>query len=141
MKSIVELREELQKKSTLDNIIEAVIFKANQTLQETDYKIIPKHGAFLQKVFFNLKKESPELFSDFIFDESGIIPYSDELDSILYRLEASTLLPTLNPTFKNYSIINSHDFLEISYKKLESKKKDIDKCAEYFSEMVKKQAM
>jgi len=138
MRNIADLKKELQEKITPDNIVEAIIFKANETLKETKYNTIPKHGAFLQTVFHNMKNEVPDLFSDFIFDESGINPFSNELDSILFRLEASTILPTLNPSYKNYSIINSK-ILEASYKKLEEKKEKIDKCAEILSEMVKKQ--
>jgi len=140
MKSIAELKKELQEKITPDNIVEAIIYKANETLKKTEYNTMPKHGAFLQTVFYNMKKEMPDLFSGFIFDESGINPFSDELDSILFCLETSTILPTLNPSYKNYSIINSHEeILEASYKKLEERKEEIDKCAEILSEMVKKQ--
>ena len=132
MQSIDELRKKIMEKVTLDNIVEAVIYKAQK-------EKIPKAEAFLQKVFFRLKTVSPGLFSNFIFDESGITPFSSELDSVLFRLETSTILSTLNPTYKNYIIINNPELLEASYKKLASQKAEVDKCAEVFSNMIKQQ--
>lgn len=132
MKNIAELRMEVQNSVTSDNVVEAIIYKSNQNM-------IPKSQAFLQQAFCFLKKASPELFSSFIFDESGITPFSDELDSVLFRLEASAILSTLNPTYKNYTITNYPELLQLSYEKLKPLKADIDKCASLFSDLIHEQ--
>ena len=136
MKTIAELREEVQNRRTMDNTVEAIIYKVCNTID----KIIPKSQAFLQKTFFRLKKESPKLFSGFIFDESGITPFSDELDSVLFRLEASTVFATLNPTYRNYNITeDAIDLLKVSYEKLKTERKEIDRCAEIFCKLIEQQ--
>ena len=131
MKSIDELCTEIQEENTMDDIVKAIIYKSEQ-------KMIPKSQAFLQQAFYDLKNEASEMFSDFIFDESGVTPFSDELDSVVFRLEASSVLSTLNPTYKNYEIKNSPELLKKSYDKLQSQSDVIDKCALSFSEMVKR---
>lgn len=129
MKSIEELKNEVRNVETMDDIIEAIIYKSGKVE-------IPKSQAFLQQAFHDLKENSPDLFVDFIFDESGITPFSDELDSVLFRLEASAILSTLNPTYKNYAIMNSPEVLRASYEKLEHRRSEIDKCGELFAELV-----
>lgn len=133
MMSIEELKEQIKKQPTCDDLVSAVIFKAKEDR-------IPKSQAFLQQAFYHIKNEFPDDFSDFIFDESGLTPFSDKLDSILFRLEASAILSTLNPTYENYTITNSPDQLELSYKKFKSPfTEKIDQMAIFFSKMVKEQ--
>ena len=132
MRSLDDLCMEVQNETTMDDIVEAIIYKSKQTR-------IPKSHAFLQRAFYRLKKETPELLSDFIFDESGVTPFSDELDSVLFRLEASTVLSTLNPSYKNYTITNYPELLEESYNKLHSQALEIDRCALLFSKLVERQ--
>ena len=134
MKSIKELSMEVQNEITMDDVVEAIIYKSKQ-------KKIPKSQAFLQQAFYRLQKVEPELFSDFIFDESGINPFSDELDSILFRLEASTILSTLNPSYRNYTIANFPELLRESYNKFKRDRQtaQIDRCASIFSDLVQSQ--
>ena len=133
MKSIAELRSEIQSDITKDDLVEAIIFKSGQTR-------LPKSQAFLQLIFHQLQKDDPVLFSDFIFDESGITPFSDELDSVLFRLEASNVLHTLNPGYKSYIIEDSICHLEESYNKFLSNTASIDRSAFLFSEMIRQEA-
>jgi hypothetical protein len=135
VRSIAELRDEIRKNVTTDNIVEAIIYKVYEPLEG----MILKSQASLQRVFFQIKKSRPRLFHNFIFDESGITPFSDELDSVFFRLEASAILSVLNPTYKKYSLKDSLGLLEASYKKLESQKEEIDKCAEIFCDLIKKE--
>ena len=136
MSSIEQLREEIRNTKTIDDIIEAIFYKVRVTIND----FIPKSQVFLQRTFFQLKKESPQLFKGFIFDESGVTPFSDELDSVLFRLEASTIFATLNPTYKNYNITDDAlELLKTSYEKLESERVEIDKCATIFCKLVEDQ--
>ena len=131
--SIEQLREEIRNAKTTDDIIEAIFYKVRVTIND----FIPKSQIFLQRTFFRLKKESPQLFNDFIFDESGVTPFSDELDSVLFRLEASTIFATLNPSYKKYNITDDAlAVLKISYEKLASERIEIDKCATIFCKLV-----
>lgn len=134
MMSIKDLQDKIKKQTTSDDLISAVIFRANKVR-------IPKSQAFLQQAFLTIKNKFPKHFSDFIFDESGLTPFSDKLDSILFRLEASAILSTLNPTYENYTITNSPDQLELSYKKFNgSMVEKIDQMAEVFSQLVNNQS-
>lgn len=133
MRSIEELKKQIVQNATLDNLVEAIIYKSKQ-------KKIPKSQAFIQLAFYNLKKRFPELFDDLIFDESGITPFSSELDSVLFRMEASAILSTLNPTYENYTITNTPEQLEKSYEKFcDEVLVDIDRSAVLFSDMVNMQ--
>ena len=131
MKSLSALRTEVQSNSTLGDIVEAIIYKSEQ-------RIIPKSQAFLQQAFFRLQQEQPELLGDFVFDESGLTPFSDELDSVLFRLEASNVLHTLNPAYKNYQIDNSLE-LSNSCAKVQDQADAINACARLFSDLIKEQ--
>ena len=143
MRNLAELREVVKNIVTKENIVEAIIYRLYEMTKENKQNIlletIPKSQTILQTVFFNLKKKVPSLFTDFIFDESGVTPFSDDLDTVLFRLEASTILPALNPSYKNYDIAESIDILQASYEKLKSDKEKIDKCAEYFRDFLVKQ--
>jgi len=132
MKSLSELCLEVQSSITIDDVVEAIIYKSAQLK-------IPKSQAFFQRAFYQLQQEAPDLFDDFIFDESGSTPFSNELDSVLFRLETSNVLHTLNPAYRNYHIEDSIDLLEKSYKKLQKKITEIDKCASIFSGLIKQQ--
>ena len=132
MKSLIDLCLEIEPESTIDDLVEAIIFKSGQ-------RKLPKSQAFLQQVFYSLQKDNPTLFADFIFDESGITPFSDELDSVLFRLEASNVLHTLNPGYRSYIIEDSLKQLHESYNKFHSNTSEIDKCALLFSDLIKQQ--
>lgn len=41
---------------------------------------------------------------EFEFDLSGLSPFSDLLDRVLFRLETSAVLGTLNPAYSRYEI-------------------------------------
>jgi len=132
MRSLTDLAKEVRETPTTDDIVKAIIYKA-------DEKTIPKSHAFLQQTFYQLKRLEPDLLSEFIFDESGVTPFSDELDSILFRLEASTILSTPNPTFRKYTTGNGTDRLEAAYRKFATMNEEIDHCASVFSEIIKDQ--
>ncbi len=131
MRSIQELRLEIKNMITLNDKVEAVIYKSGKT-------DIPKVQSFLQQAFFTLKASAPGLFSELIFDESGVTPFSDELDAALFWLEASAILPTPNPTYTNYSITKS-EHLKNAYDKFSEDSTLIDSCALLFSQLVEQQ--
>jgi len=128
MRSLSDLRAEVQLNTTPGDIVEAIIYKSDQ-------KMIPKSQAFLQQVFFNLQQEEPELLCDFIFDESGLTPFSDELDSVLFRLESSNVLHTLNPAYESYQLDDPSE-LSKSYAKLQGRAAAINNCALLFSNLI-----
>lgn len=49
-----------------------------------------------------MKESYPDFFSDFVFSRGDIYPYSKELERILFRLQQSNILGTINPSFENY---------------------------------------
>lgn len=132
MKNIADLKRDVREKHTMDSIIKAVIFKAQQ-------RTFPKNQAFLQNTFFQLKEKVPGLLNDFVFDESGVTPFSDELDSVIFRLETSSILSTSNPTYNRYTITVETSLLEDAYNRLHERREEVDKCASLFSEIVMSQ--
>ena len=134
VKSLADLKLEIENSKSIDDLVMAIFFKSSQ-------EKIPKSHAFLQRAFFSLKQEFPGLFTEFIFDESGVTPFSEELDSVLFRLEASAILSTLNPTFKNYIMTNFPEQFEKSYQKISSDFSEIDQCALLFSSLVLKEVV
>lgn len=80
----------------------------SDSLEQEDKNKISKKGASIQEVFFEIQKQCPALFPDLIFDESGITPYSEELEQILYQLEIGEILSTGNPDFKEYQVKNQN---------------------------------
>jgi len=128
VETIEELKAYVNRSDRLDDIISAIIYKSGNT------KIIPKAHSFIQQAFYSLKQEKPELFRSLIFDVSGISPFSDELDEMLFRLEASTIFSTLNPSYKNYTIA-SDEPLKLAYEKI-TDKESINSLAKSFSRLV-----
>ena len=126
-------KEKIKSRETLNNVIEAIIHKSGLSK-------IPKSGAFFQRAFYELSQKEPELFKGFIFDTSGITPFSDELDTILFRLEMSTLLSANNPSCLEY-IVNPNEYMFIeSYKKLSGNKVNkINNIAQQFTKLVKRE--
>jgi len=126
IKNLLDLSAEVRENKTSDDVVEAIFYKQG--------RLIPKSHAFLQTAFYRLKQDFPNIFEAFIFDESGPIPFSDELDSVLFRLEASSVLHALNPSHKNYFMDDSVEVLKNSYDKFNSP--EIDACATEFSFLV-----
>ena len=124
MTGLSAVRTRISAKVTLDDIVEAIIFKAN-------LPVFPKSCAFFQQAFFRIQQAQPRLLDDFVFDESGLTPYSDELDAILFRLEASEVLHTLNPSYEDYHV-HDLDALACAYDRLAEERAAIDAGAELF---------
>jgi hypothetical protein len=131
VEKITDLKQKIQSAPTGDDLVQVVLFRSNQ-------RKIPKSQTFMHITFYQLKKMQPELFSDFIFNESGITPFSEELDSILFRLEASMTLPIAHPGYQSYNLEPSAETDRI-YGKFAGQKEKIDACAEFFAECVKRE--
>lgn len=134
MQTLEELKMRINSTPSLDDLIAAILHKSEQSH-------IPKAEAFFQQSFYQLKSEFPNLFDDFVFDESGIIPFSDTLDSVLFRLEASSMLSTMNPSYSSYDISSAAKDLEIACAKFSNERQiEINKCAKMFSQLVVSQS-
>lgn len=101
----------LSAKITPDDILGAVIYASG--LGE-----LTKKDSFMHKTVYRMKEEYPSVFGDFLFDESGISPFSEELDGVLFRLETSGILSSMNPSHSTYIVNTACGELESSYDKL-----------------------
>lgn len=100
---------------------------------KSDYgSVIPKSNAFMHNAIFNIQSECPDLFEDIIFDESGITPYSDELESILISLESGEVLSTPNPEYRKYEIKDENYLKKNSL----SCKVDFSKAIDIFKRLI-----
>ena len=131
MTTIETLKLKLLNTITLDDIIGAILYKSKEAAK-------PKSGALFQRTFFTLKADNrfSSLLKEFVFDNSGVVPFSDELDSTLFRLEAAEILSTSNPSYDTYFKIVKEP-LESSYNKFEDKK-IIEECASEFDQLLAK---
>ncbi|HHY59387.1 MAG TPA: hypothetical protein GX504_02110 [Clostridia bacterium] len=68
--------------------------------------LIPKDPAVFHRTIYELRKkeEFREMLEEFYFDTSGITPFSELLDSVLFRLETAGTLATYNPRYEKYQV-------------------------------------
>lgn len=120
MNSIQELKERYLSYISSDTVIAAILFKLNNTK-------LPKDPGVIHEVIYKLKmnKKYKDLLEDFYFDDSGLTPFSKELDEILFRMELSGILKTLNPHYECYNISGNKDLLESHFKKFGQREQDI----------------
>lgn len=117
-----ELKERIQKKKSIDDIILAIIYKANPNGEKQK-----KSNAFFQKSFFQLKKKTDgqQLLDSFIFDNSTSPPYCEKLEEALFKLEASRKLSTLNPSYHYYAFDSGKTkLLQDSYAKFDKDERE-----------------
>jgi hypothetical protein len=101
---------ERSKAISYDDIIKAIL--ANVSVPS-----IPKDPAAFHKTIYKLKQCASfgPLLKEFSFYESGLVPYSDLLERVLFRLETAELLSTPNPGYDRYDLKKSQ--LALSYEK------------------------
>ncbi len=91
----------------------------NAILSRIKSSDIPKDPGKIHKAVFTIKQR--DKFSNFLekfdFDNSGITPFSELLDQILFRLESSGILKTLNPAYERYNITHEAKILNESFNK------------------------
>ncbi|MBC7076645.1 MAG: hypothetical protein H5T98_11410 [Syntrophomonadaceae bacterium] len=75
-------------------------------LSGLDEDTISKDPGIFHQAIYELKKKDAynELLQEFEFDISGLAPFSDLLDRVLFRLETSNILGTLNPRYAMYEL-------------------------------------
>lgn len=101
-------------------------------IQKEFSSVISKNDAKVHEAIFNIQKECPDMFTDLIFDESGITPFSDELERILFGLESGEVLSTPNSEYRKYEI-KDVAFLE---NKAKDCKKDMTKALNIFKSVM-----
>ncbi|MEW6276296.1 MAG: hypothetical protein AB1556_14455 [Bacillota bacterium] len=100
MSKLADLIREIEQTVTPDDVIK-VLFSSVKSGR------ITKDPEKIHKAIYVLKQRYPRLFEQFDFDESGLTPFSDLLDRVLFRMETSTLLGTINPKFSHYELSDS----------------------------------
>jgi hypothetical protein len=61
---------------------------------------IPLDSQKIHSTFYSLKKQFPDLLNEFSFSENDVYPYSKLLERVLFRLQNSDLISTINPEFR-----------------------------------------
>ena len=102
-------------------------------------KTIPADKNFLYGKFFELSKEFPNLFEDFIFDESKVYPLCEAVDDAIdriigYRMAEWKLLEC-NYTLLPYLAEKGKELMELFSV---AGKDQLSKVAQKFSEMISK---
>jgi hypothetical protein len=85
---------------------------------------IPKDPAIIHKGFYHLKlnENYKELTKDFFFNMSGLTPFSELLDEILFKLETASVLSTTNPSYEKYEL--NKLYLDDAFNRFDSKKQE-----------------
>lgn len=99
MSKTAEIIERYKGTKTALDILKAI-------LKFLDVPTMQKNPVDFHKTVRILRQDSRfrGLLAEFDFDESGINPYSELLDSLMYRLEISGVLGTINPRNTKYAI-------------------------------------
>lgn len=88
-----ELIKQLKNVVTPDDIVASIF--SFLTVDQIPLDVKKIHSAFYQ-----LKQEWPKMFNQFVFSRKGYYPYSNLLETVLFRLQNSDLINTINPDFK-----------------------------------------
>jgi hypothetical protein len=134
---VAQLKMQLRSKITIDDLLLAILHEAIPH-ESGSTAVVPKSNAYLQKAFFAMREQHHGLLDRILFDRSSFMPYSEDLDEALFRLEASMLLSTLNPSYQFYSISpKAQELLSKSYRKFsESDQEEIKRLGSTLKAMI-----
>ena len=93
---VEKIKKSLRTGAFLDDFIAKIL------LSMTIDRITTKPSK-LHQAIYRIKDKYPEL-KDITFDESGVIPFSDELDSVFFRLGLTGLISCQNTSFDYFRI-------------------------------------
>lgn len=98
MATVADLKRKFAETITDDDTLMAI-------LRTLDMDELPKDPSFIHKAMYEVKlRNSDDLFKNFRFDTSGITPFSDRLDQVIFRLETTHILSTMNPSYELYKV-------------------------------------
>lgn len=117
MSKLEELKNLVQTTVTPDDVVKAI-------LSQVKIERITKDPERIHGAIYALKQKYNEVFKDFDFDKSGLSPFSDLLDRILFRLETTRVLGTLNPAYLQYELPEERSFLKSSLNKFPQPEKE-----------------
>lgn len=117
MSRFEQLKKLCQNTITPDHVVMAVLSKLKTSS-------IPKDPAIIHKGFYHLKlnENYKELTKDFFFNMSGLTPFSELLDEILFKLETASVLSTTNPSYEKYEL--NKLYLDDAFNRFDSKKQE-----------------
>jgi hypothetical protein len=85
--------KKIQHRITPDDVIAALF-------SFIDRKEIPLDVQKIHVALYKIKKQHPEMLEQFSFSEKDVYPFSRLLERVLFRLQNSNLISTVNPDFK-----------------------------------------
>lgn len=129
---VEEKRRALTSGAYLDDYIAEILLRM-------DLDRITTHPISLHSAFYSLKDKYDEL-NEITFDESGVTPISDELDSVFFRLGLTGLVSCQNMHFDHYVIRKeSRDVFEkmVTPVLTEKQRTNLKKCAKELSNILR----
>lgn len=87
------IRQEIREYRTADDVI-AGMFSFLRTER------IPLDVKRIHSAMYRISKEFPGMLEEFIFSRNDVYPFSRLLETVLFRLQNSSLISTINPDFK-----------------------------------------
>lgn len=106
MTNLDELKREVIDSVTISDLLLASLYGVLKNVQGTCQLV--KSNCLIHEIFYALK-DNPEFRDDSLlqkltFDESLSTPYSEEIDTALFRIETAHILETNNPSYQGYSV-------------------------------------
>lgn len=130
MSKLAEFKEMFQSAMTPDEIIMAIFSKLES-------RIIPKDPKIIHTAIYELKKDPNygDLLEQFKFDCSGLYPFSDLLDRVIFRIESTCIISTHNPKYEKYELPKD-TLLKVFNSFSKAKQEKILSMAEKFEKML-----
>jgi len=127
-----EFKIAVRRTITSDDVIKAMLSQVN-----TNH--IAKDPERIHSAIYTLKNKHKRLLAKFEFDSSGLTPFSDSLDRVLFRLETATILGSLNPSYLQYELSDdTKQMLKDSLNKFPEKdRKILAKLGQEFEQLVR----
>lgn len=112
---------EVSKDDTIAELLLASLYKIIVDSSGTCQLV--KSNRLIHKIFYDMKKDvafqKDRLISRLSFDESLPTPYSEEIDTALFRIETAHILETNNPSYQGYSVKEENKkYAETAFNKL-----------------------
>ena len=110
MSSLIELKKKINEEKSLEEFIFGAFYKTNFLFKLSHEEV--------QRIFHELKEQDEYkdhiILKELIFDESLIFPYSEKIDSALFRIGVCKACNTQQNNKKSYEKFKEHKIEQIN---------------------------
>ncbi len=134
MTTLEKLKNEIAETVTISDFVLASLYKI--FADDAGVHHLKKSNRLFHEIFHELKKNprfsSDPILQSLVFDDSLPIPYSEEIDTALFRIETAHILETENPSYQGYSVKPEDiKYVKNAFSKLQANGSDIEGISEF----------